>query len=67
VALQEGNPAALVAALVLFLTGAIAVTGCGASFSQHTAAAGTYTIQVGGVGTASDISHYTNVTLTITK
>ncbi len=64
---RKRNPAALAALLVLFLAGAITVTGCGASFSQHTAAPGTYTIQVGGVGTASNISHYTNVTLTITK
>ncbi len=64
---RKRNPAALVAALALFLAGAIAVTGCGAQFSQKTAAAGTYTIQVGGAGTASNISHYTNVTLTITK
>ena len=64
---RKRNLAALVAALALFLAGAITVTGCGAGFSQNTAAPGTYTIQVGGVGTASNISHYTNVTLTITK
>jgi hypothetical protein len=64
---RKRNAAALVAMLALFLTGALAVTGCGASFSQATAAPGTYTIQVGGVGTASNISHYQNVTLTITK
>jgi hypothetical protein len=64
---RKRNAAALVAVLALFLAGAIAVTGCGGSFSQKTAAPGTYTIQVGGIGTGSNISHYQNVTLTITK
>jgi len=64
---RRRNAAVLVAALALFLAGAIGVTGCGATFSQTTAAPGTYTIQVGGVGTGSNISHYQNVTLTITK
>jgi hypothetical protein len=64
---RRRNRIALMAALTLFLAGAIGVTGCGASFSQATVAPGTYIIQVGGVGTASNISHYTNVTLTITK
>jgi uncharacterized protein YjiK len=64
---RKRNAAALVAVLALFLAGAMAVTGCGGSFSQHTVAPGTYTIQVGGIGTASNISHYQNVTLTITK
>jgi hypothetical protein len=64
---RRRNPALLVVAIVLFLSGAFGLTGCGASFSQHTVAPGTYTIQVGGVGTGSNISHYTNVTLTVTK
>jgi hypothetical protein len=41
------------------------VTGCSGSFSQSSAAPGTYVIQVTGTGTTSDISHYQNVTLTI--
>jgi len=64
---RKRNGAVLAAMLALFLAGAMAVTGCGASFSQATAAPGTYTIQVGGIGTGSNISHYQNVTLTITK
>jgi hypothetical protein len=41
------------------------VTGC-SGFSQSTAAPGTYVIQVTGVGVNSNITHYQNVTLTIT-
>lgn len=63
---RRRNAAALLAALVLFLGGAFALTGCG-GFSQQTAAPGTYTIQIGGVGTSSNISHYQSLTLTITK
>lgn len=63
---RRRNAAALFVALLLFLTGAFAVTGCG-GFSQSTAAPGTYTIQVGGVGTGSNLSHYQSMTLTITK
>jgi sugar lactone lactonase YvrE len=55
-----------VAALALFLSGAFLVTGCG-GYSQVTAAPGTYVIQVTGVGVNSNITHYQNVTLTITK
>jgi hypothetical protein len=54
-------------ALALLLsTAAFFVTGCG-GFSQSSAVPGTYVIQVTGVGTTSNISHYQNVTLTITK
>jgi hypothetical protein len=55
-----------VAALALFLSGAFMVTGCG-GYSQVTAVPGTYVIQVTGVGVNSNITHYQNVTLTITK
>ncbi len=51
---------------LLFLAGACAVTGCG-GYSQSSAAPGSYTIQIGGVGTSSNISHYQSVPLTITK
>lgn len=64
--LRRRHGAALVMALLLFLTGAMAVTGCG-GFSQSTAAPGTYTIQVGGVGTGTNLSHYQSLSLTITK
>ena len=54
-------------ALVLVLTAAAFVaTGCG-GFSQVTAAPGTYVIQVTGTSTSSDVVHYQNVTLDITK
>jgi hypothetical protein len=53
--------------LVLVLTAAAFVaTGCG-GFSQATAAPGTYVIQVTGTSTASDVTHYQNVTLDITN
>jgi hypothetical protein len=59
--------AALTTALVLLLgSAALLVSGC-SGFSQSSAAPGTYVIQVTGVGTNSDITHYQNVTLTITK
>ena len=64
---RRRHAAALLTALLLFLVGAFAVTGCGAGFSQSSAAPGTYTIQVGGVGSSSNLSHYQNLTLTITK
>lgn len=63
---RKRNAAMLVGALVLFLAGAFAVTGCG-GFTQGSAAPGTYTLQVGGVGTGTNVSHYTNITLVITK
>jgi sugar lactone lactonase YvrE len=53
--------------LVLLLSGAaMLVTGC-SGFTQTSAAPGTYVIQVVGVGASSNITHYQNVTLTITK
>lgn len=57
----------LTSALVLLLSGAaMLVTGC-AGISQSSATPGTYVIQVVGVGANSDITHYQNVTLTITQ
>jgi hypothetical protein len=57
----------LTSALVLLLSGAaMLVTGC-AGITQSSAAPGTYVIQVVGVGANSDITHYQNVTLTITQ
>jgi hypothetical protein len=58
--------AVMTIALVLLMGGsALLVSGC-SGFSQKAAAPGTYVIQVVGVGAKSDISHYQNVTLTIT-
>lgn len=54
-------------ALALFLGGAaLAVSGC-SGFSQMSASPGTYVIQVTGIGATSNITHFQNVTLTITK
>jgi len=58
---------AMTAGLVLLMGfGALVFSGCSGSFSQSTAAPGTYVIQVTGTGSQSNISHYQNVTLTIT-
>lgn len=65
--LRRRSAAALVTSLVLFLAGALALNGCGGGFKQVTAAPGTYTIQVGGIGSGSNTSHYQNVILTVTK
>uniref|UniRef100_E6QLM6 Bacterial Ig-like domain-containing protein n=1 Tax=mine drainage metagenome TaxID=410659 RepID=E6QLM6_9ZZZZ len=46
--------------------GALALSGCG-GFSQSTATPGSYVIQVTGVGTQSNQTHYVNLTLNITK
>jgi hypothetical protein len=57
----------MTAGLVLLMGfGALVFSGCSGSFSQSTAAPGTYVIQVTGTGSQSNISHYQNVTLTIT-
>ena len=58
---------ALATALILLLgSGALLVSGC-SGFSQSSAAPGAYVIQVIGVGSNSDITHYQNVSVTITK
>ena len=58
---------AMTTALILLLgSAALLVSGC-SGFSQSSAAPGTYVIQVTGVGSNSDITHYQNVSLTITK
>ena len=44
----------------------LALSGCG-GFSQKTAAPGTYTIEITGVGTQSNQTHYVNFTLTINQ
>jgi hypothetical protein len=64
---RKRNGVLFAAILALFLSGTLMVTGCGASFSQMSVAPGTYTIQITGVGSNSNITHYQNITLTITK
>jgi large repetitive protein len=65
---RKRNAHMLSMVLVLVLTGAaMLATGCGASFTQSTAAPGTYIIQVTGVGTQSNVTQYQSVTLNITK
>jgi hypothetical protein len=64
---RRKNAVVLTALLVLLFSGATLATGCSGGFSQSTAAPGTYSIQVTGVGANSNITHYGTVTLTITK
>lgn len=54
--------------LLLVLSGAaMLATGCSGGFSQSTAAPGTYSLQVAGVGKNSNVTQYATITLTITK
>ncbi len=53
-------------AVALFGLASMAITAC-SGFTQVSAAPGTYVIQVTGTGNNSDIVHYQNVTITITK
>jgi hypothetical protein len=63
---RKRYPLAMTVALLLILgAGTAFVTGC-SGFSQSTVKPGTYVIQVTGVGANSNISHYQNVSLTIT-
>jgi ABC-type glycerol-3-phosphate transport system substrate-binding protein len=53
--------------LILLLSGAaMLATGC-SGMSSSSAAPGTYVIQVTGTGVNSNVIHYQNVTLNITK
>jgi hypothetical protein len=64
---RRRNAAVFTMVLVLLLTGAaMLATGC-SGIGSSSAAPGTYVIQVTGTGANSDIIHYQNVTLTITK
>lgn len=63
---RKRNAAIFTTLLVLALSSVMFVTGCG-GFSQKSAAPGTYTIQITGVGTNSNISHYQTISVTITK
>ncbi len=53
-------------AVVLFALASMSLTAC-SGFTQISAAPGTYVIQVTGTGNNSDIVHYQNVSITITK
>jgi len=65
---RKRHPELVAMALVLLLSGAaLAVSGCASGFSQSSAAPGTYTIEVTGTGISSNITHYQDVTLTITQ
>jgi sugar lactone lactonase YvrE len=59
----ECHMAPLLASLAVCV---LLVTGC-TSFKQASATPGTYVIQVNGTGVNSDLSHFSNVTLNITK
>ena len=63
---RKSNAALFTALAAVALCGAMLITGC-AGFTQILAAPGTYNIQVTGVGTASNVTHYQTITLTITK
>ena len=65
--LRRRGSAMLTMVLVMALSSAaLLATGC-SGFSSTKAAPGTYTIQVTGTGTQSDVIHYQNVTLDITN
>ena len=58
--------AAVLNAALLFVLGFTLLTGC-SGITQITAAPGTYVIQVFGAGVNSNVTHFQNVTLTITQ
>jgi len=65
--LRKRGSAVFTMVLVMALsTAALLATGC-SGYSATKAAPGTYTIQVTGTGTQSDVIHYQNVTLDITN
>ena len=65
--MRRRNASVLTMALVLVLSAAsLVAAGCN-SFSQSTAAPGTYVIQVTGTGVNSDVVHYQSLTLDITQ
>jgi len=64
---RKRHSAIFTAALVVLLSlAAVVASGC-SGFSQATATPGTYVIQVTATGTNSDVIHYQNLTLNITK
>lgn len=63
---RKRNASIWTVVLILALSGAaFMATGC-AGYSQNTAAPGTYTFQVVGVGVNSNVTQYQTVTLTVT-
>lgn len=64
---RKRNATLLSMVLILLLSGAaVLATGC-SGMSSSSAAPGTYVIQVTGTGVNSNVIHYQNVTLNITK
>jgi LPXTG-motif cell wall-anchored protein len=63
---RKKNSVVFGAVLAVLFSGMMMMTGCG-GFSQKSATPGTYSIQITGIGSSSNISHYQTVTLTITK
>jgi hypothetical protein len=64
---RRRNRGIFAAALALLLSGAFLVTGCSGGFTQGSATPGTYVIEVTGLGVKSNVAHYQNISLTITK
>jgi hypothetical protein len=65
--LRKRSMGALTMVLALAVSAAaLLATGC-SGYSSSSAAPGTYVIQVTGTGANSDVIHYQNVSLTITK
>jgi hypothetical protein len=64
---RRRHAALLTMVLVLLLSGAaLLASGCG-GISSSSAAPGAYVIQVTGTGANSNLIHYQNVSLTVTK
>jgi large repetitive protein len=63
---KRHGPVFTVAILFLLFSAGMLLNGCN-SFTQATAAPGTYVIQITATGVSSDVIHYQNVTLTITQ
>jgi hypothetical protein len=64
---RKRHSAIFTAALVVLVSSAAMVASGCSGFSQATATPGTYVIQVTATGTNSDVIHYQNLTLNITK
>jgi hypothetical protein len=64
---RKRHRAVFTAALVVLLSSAAMVASGCSGFSQATATPGAYVIQITATGTNSDVIHYQNLTLNITK
>jgi hypothetical protein len=64
---RERHRAIFTTVLVLLLSSAAMLANGCSGFSQATAAPGTYVIQLTATGTNSDVIHYQNLTLNVTK